>query len=315
MPRIRTLDAIILLLSCTIATVGMARAEEIVTLRDIKVTSSVVPVQLEITADKQFSFSSYTMPSLLRGVIDLNYTEPGSVKLQQDINAGPVLSLSLQRKTLGDRRITRITFNLKREMELNVATDSMNKGRLLVTFSDKNVPASKPSAAPAAGKSNVAAGPASLPGKTLSPVVAPAAQGITAGKPSTPPRPAVNAATAQPTRVLQPVVPASPTGRLVSGIKFSEGALDIIASQRLDNYNSFTLNAPGRLVIDLPHTRSALANTAIPINRHGVRSLRIGSYPDKLRLVFDAEQKSFPPYELIKTDKGLRIIFISGNKR
>ena len=48
--------------------------------------------------------------------------------------------------------------------------------------------------------------------------------------------------------------------------------------------------------------------TRIPVHKLGIAAVRFGSYPDHLRLVFDAEQGVLLPYRIEETDKGLKII-------
>ncbi len=78
---------------------------------------------------------------------------------------------------------------------------------------------------------------------------------------------------------------------------------------KLDKYKYFELANPQRLVLDLYNVKNALTAKSLAINSFGVENARLGTYPDKVRIVFDSLENVFPPFTLEKTDNGLLVSF------
>ena len=117
-----------------------------------------------------------------------------------------------------------------------------------------------------------------------------------------------------PGSALTPVVPATGGARIISALKVNNDNLEIIASYNIDDFKDFILTKPERLVIDLPLAKSSITTRNIPVRHLGVAKTRVGSYPDKVRLVFDTEGKPVPSYRIEKTGKGLKVFFPSRQK-
>ena len=67
----------------------------------------------------------------------------------------------------------------------------------------------------------------------------------------------------------------------------------------MESFKVFKLTQPDRLVIDIPKTRSALANKTVDVNRFGLGKARVGGSPEKLRIVFDSVG-TVPEYPVTK---------------
>jgi type IV pilus assembly protein PilQ len=80
---------------------------------------------------------------------------------------------------------------------------------------------------------------------------------------------------------------------------------NIIADGRLANYNSFKLDAPARLVLDIWGVGSRYTQKSIKIENPFVKAVRIGQHPDKLRFVFDSSKPKLPPYQINRIDDKL----------
>jgi AMIN domain-containing protein len=111
--------------------------------------------------------------------------------------------------------------------------------------------------------------------------------------------------------VLAPVVPATGGARIISALRVNSDSLEIIANYNVDDFKAFILTKPERLVIDLPLAKNSITARNIPLRRLGVAQARIGTYPDKVRLVFDTEGRPVPYYKIEKTGKGLKVFFPS----
>jgi type IV pilus assembly protein PilQ len=78
---------------------------------------------------------------------------------------------------------------------------------------------------------------------------------------------------------------------------------NITADGRVENFNAFKLDSPPRLVMDIwgVDTRKGSFKVKSPL----VKGVRIGHYPDKLRLVFDSQKPQLPPYQVNRMDDQL----------
>ena len=75
-------------------------------------------------------------------------------------------------------------------------------------------------------------------------------------------------------------------------------AFNIVADGRLENYNSFKLDSPTRLVLDIWGVGNQYPQKSIKMQNPIVKAVRIGQYPDKLRVVFDSSKPKLPPYQI-----------------
>ncbi len=85
--------------------------------------------------------------------------------------------------------------------------------------------------------------------------------------------------------------------------------VDLSIEGGVQTFNSFKLTRPDRIVVDIFGLKNALQSNVVPIGAFGVANARIGSTPDKVRVVLDAAQESLPPFEVVKSDLGVKIRF------
>jgi len=78
---------------------------------------------------------------------------------------------------------------------------------------------------------------------------------------------------------------------------------NILADGKIGNFDTFKLGSPPRLVLDVwgVDTRKSSFNVKNPL----IKAVRIGHYPDKLRLVFDSQKPQLPPYQVNRIDDKL----------
>ncbi len=72
----------------------------------------------------------------------------------------------------------------------------------------------------------------------------------------------------------------------------------ILADGKLGNYDSFKLDSPPRLVIDIWDVNSKSLKKRIKLPNPYIKEIRVGQYNDKLRLVFDGSKSQWPPYQI-----------------
>ncbi len=84
---------------------------------------------------------------------------------------------------------------------------------------------------------------------------------------------------------------------------------NILADGKIENFNAFKLDSPPRLVLDIwgVDTRKNSFKVKSPF----IKGVRIGHYPDKLRLVFDSQKHQLPPYQVNRIDD--KLILSLGN--
>jgi len=80
---------------------------------------------------------------------------------------------------------------------------------------------------------------------------------------------------------------------------------NILADGKIENFNAFKLDSPPRLVLDVwgVDTRKNSFKVKNPL----IKGVRIGRYPDKLRLVFDSPKPQLPPYQVNRIDDKLMV--------
>ena len=162
--------------------------------------------------------------------------------------------------------------------------------------------------------------PAPPVSKPAAPAPAPFPEPIPAPEPVSAPEPVPEPASA-PAPVLEPLPeePLSWSGQdqhpavlpgevLVTGIAIQKDSLEILASERIGAYKTFTLSQPSRLVIDINGGVNSIGTKRIPVRRLGITAVRFGNHPDFLRIVLDAAQGKLLPYRIEETGKGLKII-------
>ena len=83
----------------------------------------------------------------------------------------------------------------------------------------------------------------------------------------------------------------------------------VVADGKVENYNAFTLDSPARLVVDIWNVESLTSKKTVKSQSPLVKQVRIGRYPEKLRLVFDAAGTKIAPYAVQPVNNGLAVSF------
>ena len=95
---------------------------------------------------------------------------------------------------------------------------------------------------------------------------------------------------------------------LITGMRADKNEFELIGSEPIRNYKLFTLSQPSRLVVDIANGESGFILKKVVVNRLGIATVRFESYPDYLRIFFDAAQGRMIPYRIEETASGLKII-------
>ena len=279
-----------ILLSLFIITTAHA-ATAVGTLKEIKTGGGAAP-RVEFIADRQpGEVSCYTMPQLLRATVDLYGIEPGHLAPVVPADTSFIKRVTVERKVINDRVLTRATIDLARDAEISIVPHPVDKARIFAIF--KPLKAASATAPVKKGSKKSVTPPSPAPGK------APAAKAPEVKTPGKPPAKAT----------LQPVVSSSGPPPVVSDIRIGKESVEIVAQTAIERFTTFTMTNPGRLVIDIAPGGNSLSVRDVAINRFGVSKLRIGTYPGKVRLVLDADRATFPVHALQRVGSGLKIVF------
>ena len=83
----------------------------------------------------------------------------------------------------------------------------------------------------------------------------------------------------------------------------------IIADGKIENYNAFKLDGPARLVLDLWEVDTRYPRKSLKANGPFIRKVRIGRYPEKLRVVFDSAKSQLPLHAVNRGDNQMMVSF------
>ena len=320
------------------ATAGNGNAAVIKT---INVTSDAS--QIEILADKPLSYTYYTTIEPPKVVIDIAQTDPGSITKSLEVNAGNIKRIEVTKHEFTGGFLSRIEVIPTKEVgDFSVTTDSVDKGKLLVTFAkspneEKLAAESKGETKPAVTDDGdktketqlqseakvIKEEPKTLPIDKASENTAtqPTQKEIVEEKKDTSPttgavldsnkeekKPAAeinkNAKPADANKTAQ-----SLQAQVLSAITVSDGSIEITVNGGVDTFNVFKLNKPDRIVLDMKGIKNGINGKSIAINKLGIAQARLGNYPGKVRIVFDAVKSSLPAYQVMKSANGLKVIF------
>jgi type IV pilus assembly protein PilQ len=105
-----------------------------------------------------------------------------------------------------------------------------------------------------------------------------------------------------PSSVVSPTRPAqiaTSPATLVKDVQVNGGRVVMQLDGNLENIQYFTLGAPPRLVVDLFGVKPSFKERSFPAAQ-GFKQMRVGSYADKTRFVFDAEGVRLPSHTVDK---------------
>ncbi|MDP2689332.1 MAG: type IV pilus secretin PilQ, partial [Deltaproteobacteria bacterium] len=93
------------------------------------------------------------------------------------------------------------------------------------------------------------------------------------------------------------VEPLAQATKILSVVRSKDGAdtvIKITTNGLIGNFNSFSVDDPARIVVDIWTVENSTGKDTIKVKDDYIKSVRVGSHPDKTRLVFDASVKKLP---------------------
>ncbi len=83
----------------------------------------------------------------------------------------------------------------------------------------------------------------------------------------------------------------------------------LIADGKIENYNSFKLGKPSRLVIDIWNVKKEVPKSIIQVDHPLLKRVRVGKHPNKTRFVFDSVTPQVPRFQINKAENRLVVSF------
>jgi len=97
----------------------------------------------------------------------------------------------------------------------------------------------------------------------------------------------------------EPAASSTATAWLVSGVDMQPGRAVFVTEGKVDKFLHFTLADPARLVVDLYGVRPSFSDRVFTA-QDGFSQVRVGTYQDRTRFVFDASTPQLPAYNLAR---------------
>ncbi len=97
--------------------------------------------------------------------------------------------------------------------------------------------------------------------------------------------------------------------RIDSSIEDDTTVIRIMADGTIGSYNSFELDSPPRLVVDIWNVDSSIGQYLVSVGGPHIDRIRIGRHTDKVRLVFDSATTDVPDHVIKKVDDSIVLSF------
>ena len=97
-----------------------------------------------------------------------------------------------------------------------------------------------------------------------------------------------------------------PEGARIVEVVATEDGVEVLSEGAVDNVDSFELQDPDRVVVDFWGVRSAVSRSRVDFDSGDVKSVRVGTHPDKVRVVLDM-RAPLASHSVIPTARGVRI--------
>ena len=83
----------------------------------------------------------------------------------------------------------------------------------------------------------------------------------------------------------------------------------LVADGKIGDYNSFKLQNPPRLVIDVWNVKKEYPKNAVQVDHLLLKRVRLGTHPKKTRFVFDSARPQVPQFQINKVENRLVVTF------
>ena len=249
----------------------LSETAQIVGIDSVASTGDGANTELIIKLTAPATYTSYKTISPLRLVLDFSQVSQGNINKPVQINKGNFKTVTANRFDTDAGVLTRVEIGLVSDGEAVVSTHPSNPGELKISFSQVTV----------SDLSTVLNTPENK-------VADASATAVASVDPAPTPAAAIDALT-----------------RTLTSITVKDNTIVFALDGTVGDFKTFRLKDPERFVVDFMDVKSGLSTRLLPLNASGVASARIGLYPDKVRVVLDAVNGSFPEATAVKSESGV----------
>jgi len=107
----------------------------------------------------------------------------------------------------------------------------------------------------------------------------------------------------------EPLDPATTIKDLQSFIEDADVVIEIVSDGAIGKYNTFELSDPSRVVLDVWGVTNTTGLKALKVDSTDIKTVRVGSHPDKVRFVIDLVAEEIPHYVVTKSGDHLTVAF------
>lgn len=256
------------------ASTGKSNASP-VTIQAVQMRGIGATAELVIVASTPATYTSYKTSSPHRLVVDFSQAVPLDSLSEFHFKGGPVKSVTLKRFDTDAGVLTRMEVFLVQDIEPIITPSVEKHGELRISF-----PGFKPEALTQVTQKDLPTA-----SQDVQPVKANSAK-----------------------EVLE-TTNANISAPVVTDVVVADGMISIVTQNPVKEFKTFRLNKPERVVVDIVNAKNSMLNKIVQLNASGVSTARVGSYSDKVRVVFDSINASLPEATFEKSSKGLNVIF------
>ncbi|QOX78681.1 type IV pilus secretin PilQ [Trichlorobacter lovleyi] len=255
-----------------------------VMIQSLQMKGDGVGAELIVAASVPPTYTSYKTAAPQRLVVDFSQATPVDSLTEQKFDKGPVKGVTFKRFDTDAGVLTRMEIFLAQDVDPIITPSTDKIGELRISF-----PGFKPEVA-------------SSPAKQEAPSVVQA---------EIVPAPVV--AKPEPVKDVAPSAAQENTVPVITDVVAQAGGIAIVTQTPILDFKTFRLNKPERIVVDILNAKLSMPNKLVQLNVAGVSTARVGSYPDKVRVVFDAINGVLPEASFDKTQTGLVVLFAAQN--
>lgn len=248
--------------------------------------------ELVVVTSVPATYTSYKTSSPHRLVVDFSQAIPAESLANLNFTKGAVKNVTLRRFDTDAGVLTRMELFLSQDIEPVITPSTGKAGELRISF---------PGYKPVAAETPIKEEP---PKAEVLPNTAQAEPASTKEQ--------------QKVESSKEVAPAAlniSNVPVISDVLARGDVIEILSNNPIGEYKSFRLNKPERVVVDLLNAKVSMTNKLVQLNASGVSTARVGSYPDKVRVVFDSISGDLPEAAFNKTDTGLAVRFGALNNK
>jgi len=255
-------------------------AGKLASIKSISVAGDGDAAELIIKLSSAATYTSYKTTAPLRLVLDISQASQGSINAPLIFNKGNFKTVTATRFDTEAGVLTRVDVELNNDAEAVITASASKPGELRISF-----------------PSNSTTGKNAISDTTNKNVVTPIVPDD------------ISTQNMKSSSVKQLSVNISDNKiQSLSSITVVDNSIVLAINGSINNYKTFRLNKPERFVVDLMDVKASVASRIIPLNSAGVASARVGSYPDKVRVVLDSVDGNFPETTVEKIENGLKIV-------